>query len=114
MCVYRLHVLHVIYMLGTDIQPGPFYSRPTASKLARWLKFRPDSWISGPTVLKPARWLANSKRARRLKFRPDSFTTFSKPYSRLHNFLVSAPALAASYSLLAPALAIMEWARPYL
>ena len=40
-----------IYMLGTDVKSGPFYSRPTVSKPARRLRRGPDGCDTGQTAL---------------------------------------------------------------
>ena len=41
----------MVYMLGTDVKSGPFYSRPTVTKPARRLRSGPDGCDAGQTVL---------------------------------------------------------------
>ena len=63
--------------------------------------------------MKPARRLANSLQYQPTASKPSAALQLSKNRLDGYNFLVSAPALVASYSSLAPALAIVEWARSY-
>ena len=42
---------YTVYMLGTDVKSGPFYSRPTVLKPARRLRSGPDGCEAGQTVL---------------------------------------------------------------